>query len=518
VQLSFILLLVSLIFSIPVVVISYYLLIQFLSSLRYPRKLGLEYSPMDSHPIVSILIATYNERSVIERSLDAVERVDYPHGRLQVILADDSDDETRDIIDRKLDGLRRHGIDTIVSRRENRRGYKSGALNVASRFLRGDYVLLLDADSTVPKDVLSRGLGALKNDPSLSFVSYRVGHYNRDQNLSTRLFALSQDTGDAFSKMGAYSLNLPFSLQGGFTLISARALEEVGYWGNDTIVEDADLSVKLYTAGKKGIYLSDLKIMSEDPPTLGVWKKQAARVSQGWAFCARYRFFEILTTPKLSKAKRAALLIGLLAPFASLSWIVVNFLSAFSIAFGINVSGDSIFSNPAYVGIVAMPGFALIGSALYVLYVQRILTLRNIAIIPLLSYSSLAMITANSIGFLNGILGKSGFFFRTPKKGLNNSERQYSFAPKLDKTSIAEGVTAVTALILCISVLREGVWFLGFSLLMFGALTLKSMHLSQLFSQRLQPDQSRLQVESRETSELAVPRQNVFNESPNQST
>lgn len=503
-QLSFFFLLISLTFSIPVLVISYYFLIQFLSALRYPRTLGLEYSPMDTHPLVSVLIATYNERSVIERTLDAVEHVDYPHGRIQVIVADDSDDETREVIDRKLDALRHRGMEAVVSRRENRRGFKSGALNLASRFLKGDYVLLLDADSTVPKDVLTRGLGALKNDPSLSFVSYRVGHYNREQNLSTRLFALSQDTGDVFSKMGAYSLDLPFSLQGGFALISAQDLKQVGYWGDDTIVEDADLSVKLYTAGKRGIYLSDLKIMSEDPPTLGVWKKQAARVSQGWAFCARNRFYEILNTPRLSKSKRAALLIGLLAPFASLSWIVVNFLSALSIVLRIDEPANSIFSNPVYVGIVAVPGFSLIGSALYVLHVQRILTLRNITIIPLLSYSSLGMITANSIGFLNGILGKSGFFFRTPKTGLNNWERQYSLSPKLDRTSIAEGVIAVAALILCISVLRDGVWFLGFSLLAFGALTLKSMHLSQLFSQGSRPYQTRLQQESREKSELAV--------------
>ncbi len=86
----------------------------------------------------------------------------------------------------------------------------------------GEFVLLLDADSIVPPDVLSKGIDAMETHPRASFVSFRYGHYNRNYNMITRLFALYQDIGDTLSKMGAYLIDAPFSFQGGFALVRTR--------------------------------------------------------------------------------------------------------------------------------------------------------------------------------------------------------------------------------------------------------------------------------------------------------
>src|SRR2546426_12049855 len=128
----------------------------------------------------SILIASYNEKFVIGRTLDAIKDLNYPKEKLQVVVADDSSDETRALIDLKVEALESSGITALVSRRETRDGFKSGALNHAAPFLNGEDVLLLDSDSTVTPNVLSRGLAAFGLDPKIGFVSFRVGHYNRD--------------------------------------------------------------------------------------------------------------------------------------------------------------------------------------------------------------------------------------------------------------------------------------------------------------------------------------------------
>src|SRR6267143_934981 len=149
---------ISLGFSIPVLLSSYYTVILFISSLRYPKSMVIvEHRPPDT-PMVSVLIATFNEKFVIAKTLDAITRLNYPKGRFQIIVADDSTDETRELIDRKIDELNSLGLATFASRRETRDGFKSGALNLAAKSLEGDYVLLLDADSMVTSDVLSRGL------------------------------------------------------------------------------------------------------------------------------------------------------------------------------------------------------------------------------------------------------------------------------------------------------------------------------------------------------------------------
>lgn len=473
---------ISLVFSIPVLLSSYYTMILFVSSLRYPRFLQNLNSPIESFPLVSVLIASYNEKFVIGRTLDALKELDYPKRKLQVVVADDSTDDTRSLIDEKAKELNSSGITTLVSRRNSREGFKSGALNHAAPLLKGEFVLLLDADSTVTPLSLSRGLAAFRVDPRIAFVSFRVGHYNREQNLTTRLFALSQDQGDTISKMGSYTLNAPYSFQGGFTLVSASVLRQVGYWTNDSVVDDADLSYRIYSAGWRGIYLSDVKIFCEDPSNLEIWKKQVARVSQGWTKCARSNWRKILGSSRITPWRRVAILVFLLGPFSALSWIVVTFVSAVGLILGFSAPANSIFTSPVYVVIVTLPLVAFFLSGAYALFVQKIMTAKNLLLLPLLSYTSSCMITAICIGFLQGIRGKSGIFFRTPKSGIEPSEgtRQYFRDIQHDRIAIVEAVLATLAIGISVAVLMQGVWVLFLSLAGFGALTLKSMNLSRI--------------------------------------
>ena len=474
---------ISLAFSVPVLVFSYYTVILFLSSMRYPKSLLSANLPtVLEYPRVSILIATYNEKFVISRTLDALTTLDYPRDKLQVIVADDSTDETIAIVDQKLKELNSMGINSQVSRRDRRDGYKSGALNHATQLLNGDYTLLLDADSNVTSSILPRGLSAFQLNPKIGFVSFRVGHYNREQNLITKLFALQQDQGDTISKMGAYAINAPFSFQGGFTLVSTSLLRRVGFWTNDSIVDDADLSTKIYCEGWRGVYLSDTRIVGEDPQSLEIWKKQATRVAQGWAKCARANWWNILRCKRLSAWRRFGLLMTLLGPFSALSWIVVTFVSAVALLLGLTVSENSIFSNPAYVILVTLPVVVFFISGAYALWIQRIMTTTRLLLLPLISYTSSGLMTAISIGFLRGVSGIHGSFFRTPKTGpdANQGTRQYFKDIHLDKNAIVEGSLGVAAVALSIAILEKGVWLLFLSLLGFGVLTIKSMNLSRL--------------------------------------
>src|ERR1700733_16082953 len=102
VQISLVVALVTLAFSIPVFALEYYWVFLLGSSVKYPRDLGRDEVRLDRYPIVSILIATFNERYVIERSLEAIKSLDYPKDKLQVVVADDSNDKTIEIIEGKV--------------------------------------------------------------------------------------------------------------------------------------------------------------------------------------------------------------------------------------------------------------------------------------------------------------------------------------------------------------------------------------------------------------------------------
>jgi cellulose synthase/poly-beta-1,6-N-acetylglucosamine synthase-like glycosyltransferase len=478
---------VTLAVGVPVLALEYYWVILLAMSMKYPSNLANRDARLETYPAVSVLIASYNEKFVIERSLEAVKQLNYPKDKIQVIVADDSNDQTTTIIDRKVRDLRQSGVRALVSRRPSREYFKCGALNKAMEYVDGEYVLLLDADSIVSPDVLTKGIEALESHPRTAFVSYRYGHYNRDYNLVTKLFALTQDIGDTISKMGAYQIDAPFSYQGGQTLVRTKDLKEVGMWSNQRIADDADVSIKMYLAGKRGIYLSNVKVMSEDPSTLEAWKKQVARTSQGWWRCIANYWRAIIAAPGISARKKLGLILMLMAPFSSLSWIIVTFLSTFTVVFNLIPSAYSIFSSPVYVAIVTIPFAISLASGAWALKVQGLMTARNVILIPMLGYASGGMLVLGSIGFFYGVFDRMGFFlYRTPKSGSAAEMTKTSYFKHLsnDRNSIVEAVLGVAGIVFAWFVFIHGVWFLALSMAGFGIFTLKSMNLTRHIPRR----------------------------------
>src|ERR1700694_5889 len=103
------------------------------------------------HPFVSVHVAAYNEKRVIERLLDALDRLEYPE--YEVVVVDDSTDESIQILDRWADRPR-----FKILHRNSREGYKGGALREALKVTdpRAEYVVVFDADSVPFPDSIER--------------------------------------------------------------------------------------------------------------------------------------------------------------------------------------------------------------------------------------------------------------------------------------------------------------------------------------------------------------------------
>src|SRR5438309_8191873 len=155
--------------------------------------------------------------------------------------------------------------------------------------------------------------------------------------------------------------------------------------------------------------------------------------------------------------------------------------------------------------IVTLPQVSFFLSGDYALNVQKIMTAKKLLLLPLISYTSLCMTTAICIGFLEGIRGRPGFFFRTPKSGVEGSERtrQYFRDVRYDRIAIAEAVFAILAISIGLVVLTSGVWFLSLTLVGFGVMTLKSMSLSRILRSRFQ-EKNELRLAHRELAPPAI--------------
>ena len=144
----------------------------------------------DELPVVTIQLPLYNEMYVVDRLLDAVCQIEYPRERLEIQVLDDSTDETRQIAEL---AVRRHalqGIDIKYIHREDRTGFKAGALDEGLKVARGTYVAIFDADFIPKSDFLIRTIHYF-TDPEGRAGAGALGPRQR------RLFAAHQDPGGA---------------------------------------------------------------------------------------------------------------------------------------------------------------------------------------------------------------------------------------------------------------------------------------------------------------------------------
>ena len=109
-------------------------------------------------PGVTIQLPIYNEQHVIERLIDACVNQDYPRNRLQIQVLDDSTDQTLATGPTTSRPIGRTWASTSRSiHRDDRTGYKAGALAHAMAAVKHPFVAIFDADFLPPPDFLRRG-------------------------------------------------------------------------------------------------------------------------------------------------------------------------------------------------------------------------------------------------------------------------------------------------------------------------------------------------------------------------
>ena len=137
------------------VIAGYFLYLVYWSIELPPADAGLPALP-DELPRVLVQIPVYNEPLVIDRVLGAAAALDWPRDRLVVQLLDDSTDITSDIAVHAVARLRRDGVDVAHIRRDDRSGFKAGALAEGLKLCDAPYVAVFDADF-VPEPGWLRG-------------------------------------------------------------------------------------------------------------------------------------------------------------------------------------------------------------------------------------------------------------------------------------------------------------------------------------------------------------------------
>ncbi len=233
----------------------------------------------DDLPRYTVLVPLCHESEVVPDLLSALRKLDYPHDRLQIIFAIESDDAlTRHALER--DAVADHMQIVIVPAGLPRT--KPRALMYALQSANGEYVVVYDAEDAPEPDQLRKALQrfALPHR-KIGCVQARLNVYNPRQSWLTRQFTFEYTALFDAILPALQRLSLPVPLGGTSNHFPRAVLDEVGGWDPYNVTEDADLGIRLARAGWT-VDILNSTTWEEAPARFEVWFGQRVRWLKGW--------------------------------------------------------------------------------------------------------------------------------------------------------------------------------------------------------------------------------------------
>lgn len=273
--------------------------------------------PDERLPMVSVLLPVYNEKLVVEKLIDAVCALDYPPKNLEILLLDDSTDETRELAAACVARHQARDIPIHYVRREKRIGYKAGNLNFGLTMAKGEFIAIFDADCLPPPDFLRKTMPFFE-DAKVGFLQTGIGYANRNASFLTRFQAMEaghkEDVTTGLARDGYMA-----SLTGSSCIWRRQCIEAIGGISADTITEDVDMGYKAQLDAWKYVFLRDVISLAELPESMGAFRVQRQRWARGLIHNALRHAQNMCSTrmPLLSRLHAVALMFSslLLASF-----------------------------------------------------------------------------------------------------------------------------------------------------------------------------------------------------------
>jgi cellulose synthase/poly-beta-1,6-N-acetylglucosamine synthase-like glycosyltransferase len=231
-------------------------------------------------PKVTVQLPIYNERYVIERLVEAIAQFDYPRELLDIQVLDDSTDETQQVARDCVERYQALGVPISYLHRDNREGFKAGALQEGLKSATGEFVAIFDADFIPPADFLRRTVPYFA-DAKLAMAQTRWSYVNRHYSPLTEVEAILLDGHFVVEHSARFRSGLFFNFNGTAGIWRRTAIEDAGGWQHDTLTEDTDLSYRAQLRGWHFVYLPDIDCPSELPVEMNAFKSQQARWAKG---------------------------------------------------------------------------------------------------------------------------------------------------------------------------------------------------------------------------------------------
>jgi cellulose synthase/poly-beta-1,6-N-acetylglucosamine synthase-like glycosyltransferase len=366
----------------------------------------------DDLPRITVQLPIFNEQYVVDRLLDAVCRLEYPKEKLDIQLLDDSTDETVEVARILVDRYVALGHPVTYLHRENREGFKAGALEAGLKTAEGEFVAIFDADFVPPPGFLLTCIHHF-TDPQIGMVQTRWTHINRHYSVLTEVEAILLDGHFVLEHSARSRSGVFFNFNGTAGIWRRRAIDEAGGWEHDTLTEDTDLSYRAQLRGWKFIYLQDVECPAELPVEMTAFKTQQARWAKGLIQVSK----KILPKVLASDAPRSVKIEAFYHLTANLSYPLMIVLSVLLMPAMIIRFYQGWFQM-LYIDLPLFLASTFSISSFYLVSQKELFPgkwLRSLLYLPLLMALGIGLTITNTRAVLEALIGKQTPFARTPK-------------------------------------------------------------------------------------------------------
>ena len=371
-------------------------------------------------PKVTIQLPLYNEMYVVERLLRNIAKIDYPKDKLEIQVLDDSTDESVLKTTEIIAEIRKNGIDIQHIQRENRSGFKAGALKEGLKIAEGEFIAIFDSDFMPNPDWLQHTVPYFK-DPEIGVVQTRWAHLNRDYSLLTKIQAFALDFHFILEQTGRNFGRHFINFNGTAGIWRKECILDAGNWSGDTLTEDLDLSYRAQLKKWKFKYLEDVETPAELPVVISAARSQQFRWNKGAAENFRKNYLRLVKDPSVSLGTKFH---GFFHLLNSSMFLIVLLLGILSVPVLYIKNNNPAFSW--YFNVLA--GFGISTIIFFFCYYVPYTKIYGKGIKSFFSFIgmfitffavAMGFSVHNSLAVLEGHFGKKSEFIRTPKFNVN---------------------------------------------------------------------------------------------------
>jgi cellulose synthase/poly-beta-1,6-N-acetylglucosamine synthase-like glycosyltransferase len=228
----------------------------------YGKKVGKK----DIYPSLTMIIAAYNEEKDIAAKLDATLALDYPAGRLEIIVVSDA---SADNTDKIVSSFRERGVKLL--RIPERQG-KTHAQNEAVKIAGGEILVFSDATTIYDKNTL-KNLAANFADEKIGAVGAELVYVKNTNDLVSTGGGLYWNY-EKFLRQKESDLSSLIGVSG-----CCYALRKEGYEEMDPgIISDFVVAQRLYLKGRRTVFEPSARVYEKINEEIGEEFKMRVRV------------------------------------------------------------------------------------------------------------------------------------------------------------------------------------------------------------------------------------------------